>query len=469
MPTSFSKGDVVCTFGRTNAAAAKLLSRVAIKDERTKFEITFAIFASSVDEWRYWFQMLGKMVIGHDKLRKIWTTITLEKDQASVKKVKQQFETLRVMMKSDPRSAESHGLKEEWFRVVIQLWRLNWDRRMAQTIKPMVGRISHELDREWCGSLKNATWTDYFHAVYGTKGGSKCADNKYRVKGIVIEPLIRAAYAMHCALTIAAMYHPDIKACMDKNEMWGLKTMLMAIKFVLGIWPTFVGHFWVPVALHDARYVSLCNKYGLRLLVMGWYLVFFARSKEKWISLNNFGREVMPVTQYGWVGMLNKLPVPQFMKAPLIQQNLWNNYKRSGHYTEKYTVLGVAVMAALSSKHCKQLKQLYGNAAFVSNNNFESNILRTEGVEGVMKNYIKDQQVLPQDEEKAMQATLENLKDISFGYLNNDTTVGISYFWQYHQQKSLVYCDQIVFLTCQENTQCKQCKSATSERFADKS
>ena len=434
---------------RKNETLTKLMHRRELQDRRIKWQISAGIIGSMVDEAMFLWMYVVEKALKDPKMKNMASTWFTKMEKKQHEQRAQTLRTLRVkLMDKD--------VNQAWFQWQKDWWDANLETRMDKTIKPVIAKIADTLPKEWNAWLETDTWKDMFQAIYET---DKC---QYELKALPLPAYVRSALAVHAALSIASLYHKNIRARIANASMWDLDTLVDGLMFVLGIWPTWIVHFWQPAKLHDSSFVHKCDKYGLRLLMIGWFLCMNYSHVDKWCSVQSFAESVVPVKYYGWSSRVQ--PAKMYMPAcirgnPKIMGQMFNPGKQPKHYTEKYTLLGCMLMTIMHNKHYRDMETMYGNENFTGNNNFASDALK-DGVESVMKYHLPQQQRMSPQMQTKITETMQNIKTWSVAYPQHDQTVGITELWKKNNKAGLctVHVAEIVMCCTRLSQRCDKQK-----------
>ena len=414
----------------TNTIANHYLQRSLLKDRAMKWKFMAAVCHSFMDECFYFWMVPAQEAITIKELGDFWKSLSVNETHASSSDIAQKLQRCEIRIKNTESMTAGEEIAHAWQRFVKDLWDKEWNARMSKVFKRVMKKLSPSLDNQWRQWMETDAWQVMLEGILETAQCKNAANNRYTIKAIPFHLIMRSTMAVHHALTIASIYHCKIQPLLDKSQFWSVDTLLTGLLFVLGIWPKWIAHWWSPNKVHDPQSVYVGKMYGLRMCILGWYLCMFGVNGNKWQSQRSLATVIAPLDHYGWSCLVNKVVIPSFVcKDETVAKRVWNPKNDNKHYTNKYTVLGVVVMAAMVEKYYDVMLKVYGQEKFTQENDFGSDKLK-DGIAAVMQYHLRDQTYVTDNEMKSIEKTLNELNLLKCTFHLNDETIGITQFYQ---------------------------------------
>ena len=156
--------------------------------------------------------------------------------------------------------------------------------------------VANVLDRSWQEAIGAQVWHPIFIKLFEWKKPS----NKQKLKHLFCESFSRCGTAMHTLITTIFLFVESVQELHDKCVFWDLEITLLVLPICLGVWSSWLPHFWKPYKYIEWQQLSDFDCLGMQTFYIGWMAVFGFVHPDKWLSPINFVASFVPVKQYSY-------------------------------------------------------------------------------------------------------------------------------------------------------------------------
>ena len=339
----------------------------------------------------------------------------------------------------------SHGKSYEecWSKFIIALCPSQYEDRLNDIYFPALVYLQNSLSDQWVVAIQQNKGKEFFESMYHLNDASI----RWKLKCHLPDMIARCKAAMATIISTSLLSYPPVRDNHHSSLFWSFKMIWSLIKFIYGVWPSILRHYWKPKEYIDWKYVMSLYGLGPYGIFLGMASFFGSVNPANWVDAYKMNTVTLPWQQLGVGCRLPKIPQPKVFQHPEIEQMKYNPSMNENHVSYKYSSLPLLVLTYLRNKHSDILNKLYNKAKFKNNCSFASRALYNQGYNEsiglIYSNFNELSLVLDRDDEKTIQQSLDELHSFRFDLFSRPIVPGLTWYSREMNDKS--YESYIIF------------------------